>query len=191
MHVTLLSTHLVVISDALQSDSTTHLLLHQLTDVELYQVLAARPVKVQKLFLHRSRASYDMRTLLFTNLQSTGESLFVMIKDIIDLVNSHKLTVLQVEVTPLVALHKRLRHGYNDVPWLVSFLIHPSDCKMQLLGLFILSKLLVLGQDTLEGILKHVGVYDNYALWHEYLVLLYFSLELFVFGSGHAFLDAV
>ena len=117
-----------------------------------------------------------MRTLLFANLQSTVKSLFVMIEDIIDLVNSHKLTVLQVEVTPLVALHKRLGHGYDDISWLVSLLIHPSDCKMQLLGLFIVSELLVLGQDTLEGILKNVGVYNDHALRHEYLVLLHFAL---------------
>ena len=54
MHVALLTTHLVVISDALQSDSTTHLLLDHLIDVELYQILAAGLVKVHKLFLHCS-----------------------------------------------------------------------------------------------------------------------------------------
>lgn len=97
MHIALIRCDFVVIFDSLKSDPLAiEITLNQLINIELDDVLRMLFVEACELLLHSGRAGNNIRSIVLTDLQYLSQGFLLLLEDIIDLVDSDELAVLQV-----------------------------------------------------------------------------------------------
>lgn len=145
MHFRFIPQYFVIIFYSLQCYlCSSKFAMNQIIDVEFNHILCVLFVESQKLFLHCGWTSNNIRSVFLSNFENFSQCFFLLLEDIIDLINCNKFAVIKVEVTSLRSVHKWLGHGYNNVTVLMLLLVHSTDFEPKLFWFFVLSKLGIL-----------------------------------------------
>lgn len=134
MHIALIRCDFVVIFDSFKSDLLAfEIALNDIVDVELNDILRMLFIETCELFLHSGRAGDNIGTMLFTDLEYLSQGFLLLLEDVVDLVDSDELTVVQFQIASLESIYERFRHADDDVSMLVLLLVHSADFELQLL----------------------------------------------------------
>ena len=123
MHFSFSLHDFIIVFDALKGDSFSQLLLNHFVYIEFYHIFGMFFVKVQELFFHGSWTSDDIRTVSFSYLQDLGQSLLLLLEDVVYFVYGYEFTVVKFQISPLTPIQKGFWHTHDDVSELMSLFI--------------------------------------------------------------------
>lgn len=110
--------------------------------------------------------------------------------DLVDLVNGHKLALVQLHIASCMPVQEGFRHADDDITMLVAVVVEDSDCEFQLLRIVVLPVVLELVQVSIELRLEKEVLDDDDALRSEYLILHGLASYCFILGGFESGLES-
>jgi hypothetical protein len=107
VHFGFIRKHFEVVFNSLQGDDLfPQLFLYQFVDVEFDDIFYILLIEIQELFFHGGRASNQIRPIIFAYFQDLGQGFFLLLVDVVDLINGDELAVIEVKVSPLKSVNE-------------------------------------------------------------------------------------
>ncbi len=91
------------------------------------------------MFLHRGWACNNIGSFVFENFKCFGESIFIKVVNLIDLVNRNKFTLIQFHVASSMAIQERRKHANNNVSKSMACSVKHTNFKFKFLNIIIFS----------------------------------------------------
>lgn len=132
-------------------------------------------IKLCKLFFHSCRTGNNIWSISFSNFEYFCQSFLLLLKDLVNLIYGDEFAVIKFEISSLWSIHKWFWHGYNDISEIMHLFIKAAYFEIELLWALSNSELSIGIEDSLELILKNIGLHYNDSLRFEDFVFHYFS----------------
>lgn len=120
---------LIIATHPLEADPLPYLLLNELVNVDCYVIFNTFLKEVQELVLHCRRAHYQAWPRSTYYLQDFPEGGLVRYEYLVNLIDGHELTVLQIHVASLMSVEERLWLADYDICRLMCFLVQFAHCE--------------------------------------------------------------